>query len=97
MNIETLSIQIIRVSETQYPTFSSRLKFAMALRNYSSQKLADRVFLTHSTVSGYRNGTRMPSCDIVCDIAKELRVSTDFLLCITDYICVSESPILPQK
>ena len=97
MNIENLSIQIIRVSATKYPTFCTRLQFAMALRNYSAQQLANRIFLTHSSVSGYRNGTRMPSCEIICDIARELQVSTDFLLCISDYICVSETSILPQK
>ena len=96
MNTETLSMQIIRVSATEYPTFSSRLQFAMALRDYSSQKLANRIFITHSTISGYRNGTRMPSCEVVCDIAKELKVSTDFLLCLCDYICISETTILPQ-
>ena len=97
MNIETISIDIIRVSETKYPTFSTRLKFAMALRNYSTQKLANRVFLTHSTISGYRNGTRIPNCETLYNIARELRVSTDFLLCITDYICLSEQPTLPPK
>ncbi|MGN1157765.1 MAG: helix-turn-helix domain-containing protein [Agathobacter sp.] len=69
----------------------------MALRDYSSQRLAARIYLTHSTVSGYRNGTRMPDCEILCNIAKELQVSTDFLLCITDYICVSKPVILPQE
>ena len=94
MNIETISIQIIRVSATEYPTFASRLQFAMALRNYSAQQLANRIFLTHSTVSGYRNGTRMPSYDILHDIAQELQVSSDFLLCLTDYTPIS---IPPQK
>lgn len=95
MNIETISLQIIRVSETQYPNFCSRLKYAMTLRDCSVQKLAGKIFLTHSTISGYRNGTRMPSCDILRNIAKELHVSTDFLLCATNYICVSETSILP--
>ena len=88
MKTETLLIQIIRISATKYPHFSDRLKFAMALRGYSSQKLANRIYLTHSTISGYRTGERMPSCEIICRIATELDVSTDFLLGLVDYICV---------
>lgn len=94
MNIETISLEVVRVSPTKYPTFATRLQFAMALRNCSSQQLANRIFLTHSTVSGYRNGTRMPSYDILRDIAQELHVSADFLMCLTDYTPLS---ILPQK
>lgn len=94
MNIEIISLKVVRVSPTKYPTFATRLQFAMALRNYSSQQLANRIFLTHSTVSGYRTGTRIPSYDVLCDIARELQVSADFLMCLTDYTPLS---ILPQK
>lgn len=92
MNIENISLTVIKVSTTQYPSFPSRLQFAMALRNYSTQQLANRIFLTHSTISGYRNGTRMPSVQTLCDISRELDVSVDFLLCLTDY-----THITPQQ
>ena len=94
MNIESISLEVIRVSPTKYPTFATRLQFAMALRNYSSQQLANRIFTTHSTISGYRTGTRLPSYDILCDISRELQVSADFLMCLTDYTPLT---ILPQK
>lgn len=86
MNTEILTLTVIRISPTKYPTFADRLKFAMALRGYSAQKLATRVFLSHSTISGYRSGFRMPDCEILCRLATELRVSTDFLLGLVDYI-----------
>jgi hypothetical protein len=89
MNITTISLQVIEVSPTEYPTFASRLKFAMALRNYSSQKLANHLYLTHSTISGYRNGTRMPAVNTLCDMAEILDVSVDFLLCRTNYTKIS--------
>lgn len=97
MNIEITTMKILRVSETKYPSFPLRLQFAMALRGYSSQQLANRLFLTHSTISGYRTGTRTPSCEILYDIAKELQVSSDFLLCLSNYVFIEEISTLPQK
>lgn len=86
MNTEILTLTIMRIPSTKYPAFADRLKFAMALRGYSNRKLADRIFLSHSTISGYRSGFRMPDCEILYRLATELRVSTDFLLGLVDYI-----------
>jgi transcriptional regulator with XRE-family HTH domain len=72
----------------QYPKFSDRLKVAMDIRDYSSQKLAKCIFTSTTTVSMYRCGRRMPSPDVLCLIAKELDVSTDFLLGLSELIYV---------
>ena len=90
MKTDIITLVVIRVPLTKYPTFAARLKFVMTLRNYSAQKLANRLFLSHSAISGYRSGSRMPDSNILCRIAHELRVSTDFLLGMVDYIIEQE-------
>jgi len=90
MKTDIITLVVKRVPLTKYPTFADRLKYIMSLRGYSGQKLANRVFVSHSTISGYRNGTRMPDTNILCRIAQELQVSTDFLLGFVDYIIVQE-------
>lgn len=86
MNTELLTLVVTRFDATKYPTFADRLKLAMILRDYSIRKLGKCLYLSPTTVSGYLSGRRMPDCIILCKIAKELRVSTDFLLGIVDYI-----------
>lgn len=86
MRTEIITLTIIRIIPTEYPTFPDRLRFAMDLRGYSIQKLANRTYLSHSTISGYRLGYRMPNTDNLTRIAQVLRVSTDFLLGISNYV-----------
>lgn len=86
MKAEYITLKVIRISPTEYPHLSDRLKFAMALRDMSSTQLAARIFLSHNTISGYRSGTRTPNIETLRNIARELRVSTDFLLGLVDYV-----------
>ena len=72
----------------QYPKFCDRLKVAMDIRDYTAQKLAEKIFISSNTISMYRCGRRMPSPEVLCLIAKELRVSTDFLLGLNDFIYI---------
>lgn len=73
---------------SEYPTFSDRLRLAMELRNYSTSELAEKIYTSSAAISMYRNGKRMPNHTILCLIAKELDVSTDFLLGMTEFIYV---------
>ena len=73
---------------TQYPEFCDRLKVAMDIRDYTSQQLAQKIYTSTNTISMYRCGRRMPSPEVLCLIAKELRVSTDFLLGLSDFIYI---------
>ena len=73
---------------TQYPKFSDRLKVAMDIRDYSSKKLAKKIFISTTTISMYRCGKRMPSPEVLCLIARELSVTTDFLLGLSDFIYI---------
>lgn len=88
MNTQLLTQTVIYISPAKYPTFAHRLCFAMVFRDYTVKKLADSLFLNPSTISGYRHGYRMPDCATLCKIARELQVSTDFLLALNDYFTV---------
>lgn len=74
--------------KSEYPNFSDRLKVVMEIRECSVADLTERIHTTHSTISSYRSGTRMPGSEILCLLAEELDVSTDFLLGLKDYIYV---------
>lgn len=89
----------IKIPISEYPEFCNRLKCAMTLRNISPPDLASRLYITRSTVSGYRSGLRQPSCDILRRLAQELDVSTDYLLGLSEYIYISleEKQILAAK
>ena len=75
-------------SLSEYPEFSDRLKLVMKLRNYTSGKLAARIFTSRATISMYLSGRRMPTISILCLISKELEVSTDFLLGLSEIVYV---------
>lgn len=75
-------------TQPQYPAFSERLKTAMAIRQYSVEDLATRTHTSHSTISMYRSGKRLPNIEILRLIAKELRVSSDYLLGLSDFFFV---------
>lgn len=68
-----------------YTEFADRLKIAMNARNYTVADLARRIHASHSTISMYRCGSRMPDIEMLRIIAKELHVSTDYLLGLTDF------------
>lgn len=72
----------------QYPKFSDRLKVAMDIRGYTAAELAASIYTSPTTISMYRRGKRMPSPEVLCLIATELDVSTDFLLGLKNYIYV---------
>ena len=71
--------------QTQYPEFSERLKIAMTIRQYTVEDLATRTHTSQSTISMYRCGKRLPNILILRLIAKELRVSSDYLLGLSDF------------
>lgn len=60
----------------------------MELRGYSTVDLATRIYTSQATISMYRCGKRLPSIEILRLISKELQVSTDFLLGLTEFIYV---------
>ena len=77
-----------KLSITQYPEFSDRLKVIMDIRDYTTVKLAQKIYTSPHTITMYRCGKRMPGPEVLCLMAKELNVSTDFLLGVSDFIYV---------
>jgi transcriptional regulator with XRE-family HTH domain len=68
----------------KFHVFGDRLVYAMTIRNISRQDLADRIYSAPSTISGYRIGRRSPDVRQLASIARELNISLDFLLGLTD-------------
>lgn len=66
--------------------FCERLSYVMDLREISTSALAERIFVSRSTVSGYRTGYRRPDIEQLFLISIALSVSTDYLLGLTDEI-----------
>uniref|UniRef100_UPI0040564135 helix-turn-helix domain-containing protein n=1 Tax=Agathobacter sp. TaxID=2021311 RepID=UPI0040564135 len=79
-------IQFIKVPKSQADTIAGRLQFAMEIRGYNQSQLAERIFVTRTTINGYCNGHRTPNCDFLRRIAVELDITTDYLLGLNDYI-----------
>ena len=58
----------------------------MSVRDCSNKRLAERLFVTCSTISGYRTGLRTPDINSLRELSRELNVSSDFLLGLDEYI-----------
>ena len=64
--------------------FPERLDYIIQIRGSSNEKLAQLLFLSPTTISGYRNGRRYPDLDVFCDLCRFLNVSPDYLLGLSD-------------
>lgn len=64
--------------------FKDRLKYLREKRGFASYEFADKIGVSPSTYSGYEKGRRVPSVEIISDIAALLHTSADFLLCLID-------------
>lgn len=61
-------------------TFGNTLKQLRLNNNLSQAQLASQLNVTKSLISAYENGLRMPSYEVLTQIAKIFNVSTDYLL-----------------
>lgn len=86
MQKETKKLQVIKIPKEQSHTIAQRLQFAMKVRGYSQNELAECIFVTRTTINGYCKGYRTPNCDLLRRIAIELNITTDYLLGLKDYI-----------
>ena len=64
--------------------FKDRLNETLYRNRISQYALAKRLFMTQGVVNKYCTGKREPSLDVLIAICKELNVSADFLLGLTD-------------
>ncbi len=73
--------------------FGKKLKKLRQNAGLTQQQLADKLWVTKTTVSYYELSDRNPSPEILIKIAKTFHVSTDYLLGIEDkqqYLDVSD-------
>ncbi|MDE7182411.1 MAG: helix-turn-helix domain-containing protein [Clostridia bacterium] len=64
--------------------FKERLNEALNENGISQNALAQKIFMSQGVVNNYCTGKREPSLDVLISICKELNVSADFLLGLTD-------------
>lgn len=64
--------------------FSQRFDYIMSIRDVKNQDLAEAIFVAPSTVSGWRIGRRQPDLYKLTQISRYLKVSTDYLLGISN-------------
>lgn len=57
-----------------------RMIYVMRIRNISCKELAKRMYVSPSTITGYRIGRRNPDVTTLTTIASELNVSLDYLV-----------------
>lgn len=65
---------------------SKRLNESLKTNNISQSQLARDLNLSQSVVNNYCTGKREPSLSVLISICKELKVSADYLLGLTDYV-----------
>ena len=61
-----------------------KLKSLRTDKKMTQKQVADRIGLAIRAVSSYESGTRYPSYDVLVRLAHIFRVSTDYLLGMTD-------------
>ena len=66
------------------PTFASRLRQLRIDKNLRQEQVAKLIGVNKSAISTYENNTRQPSFDILVRLATLYRVSTDYLLGMTN-------------
>lgn len=60
--------------------FGSTLKSLRLRSDLTQEQLAQKLCLTKSVISAYENGLRMPSYEVLIEISRVFKVSTDYLL-----------------
>ena len=60
--------------------FKDRLNEALLENKLSQNAFAKKIFMSQSMVNNYCTGKREPSIDVLITICKELNVSADYLL-----------------
>ena len=60
--------------------FGNTLKTLRIKNDMTQSQLSQKLGLTKSVISAYENGLRMPSYDVLIEISKLFKVTTDYLL-----------------
>lgn len=70
--------------ETEQNIFPVRLSKFMKEKNITQTELAKNINVTRQAISLYANGQSTPDINILCKIAKYFKVSSDYLLGLSD-------------
>ena len=65
--------------------FKDRLNEALAENKLSHNAFAQKISMSQSIINNYCTGKREPSLNVLIIICKELNVSADYLLGLSDY------------
>lgn len=76
--------------------FSSRIKELRKILNQTQAQFAEFIGTTQGALSGYENGDRTPSYEILITIAKKCNVSVDWLCGLSDRM-VTDNHITTYK
>lgn len=79
------------------PTFASRLRQLRLDKNLRQEQVAKLIGVNKSAISTYENNTRQPSFDILVRLATLYRVSTDYLLGMTNIRSLDLSGLSDEK
>ena len=77
--------------------FGITLKTLRTQNNYTQVQLAQKLGLTKSVISVYETGLRLPSYDVLINIAKIFGVSTDYLLGMDNRQEIDLSGLTPEE
>lgn len=77
--------------------FGITLKILRTQNNYTQVQLAQKLGLTKSVISAYETGLRLPSYDVLINIAKIFKVSTDYLLGMDNRQEIDLSGLTPEE
>ena len=77
--------------------FGITLKTLRTQNNNTQVQLAQKLGLTKSVISAYETGLRLPSYDVLINIAKIFKVSTDYLLGMDNRQEIDLSGLTPEE
>ena len=77
--------------------FGMTLKTLRIQHNFTQVQLAQKLGLTKSVISAYETGLRLPSYDVLINIAKIFKVSTDYLLGMDNRQEIDLSGLTPEE
>ena len=79
------------------PSIGTRLRELRQKRNLCLRQVAEIIGVNKSTVCSYENGSRQPAYDILVSLARFYRVSTDYLLGLTNARTIDVSGLTEKQ
>jgi DNA phosphorothioation-dependent restriction protein DptG len=80
-----------------YVAMGKRIRAARTARNLTQTELAKRVGCSYPFLGHIERGTRIPSVETLCQIAKALNMSTDALLGLTNLNMEERARLLLER